>query len=79
MVKKIAGAAVVIVALIGLYTLYSAGRQAVVDYQNFRKIVLWVAQKQNQEAQALQRQQQQQQQRAQQQAAPSAPAAVPQQ
>jgi len=77
MVKKIAGAAVVIVALIGLYTLYSAGRQAVVDYQNFRKIVLWVAQKQNQEAQALQRQQQQ---RAQQQAAPAAaPAAVPQQ
>ncbi len=47
-------------ALIGLYAIGSFGVQLKTDYDNFKKIVIWVAQKQVQEAQAAQRAQQQQ-------------------
>jgi nitrate reductase gamma subunit len=45
-----------IVVLLGLYTTYSGAMQAREDYSNFRKIVLWVAQKQAQEAEYAKRQ-----------------------
>lgn len=59
MAKKVAGAAVVLAALIGVYTLFGAAAQLRTDYQNFRRMVIWVAQKQAQEEQARQRQEQQ--------------------
>ena len=58
-----------VVCLLGLYTLGSAALQAREDYSNFRKIVLWVAQKQQQEAEYAKRQ------AAQKQAAPAVAAA----
>jgi hypothetical protein len=48
-----------VICLLGLYTLGSAALQAREDYSNFRKIVLWVAQKQAQEAEYAKRQAQQ--------------------
>jgi hypothetical protein len=75
--KKFAWAAVGLFAVLGLLTVYSAGKQAVTDYQNFRKIVIWVYQKQAAEEQQRQRQLQQQQ-RAQQAPAPvAAPVEAP--
>jgi hypothetical protein len=49
----------VVVFLLGLYTLGVGVIQAREDYSNFRKIVLWVAQKQAQEAEYAKRQAQQ--------------------
>jgi hypothetical protein len=60
----------VVVFLLGLYTIGAGAIQAREDYGNFRKIVLWVAQKQAQEAEYVKRQ------AAKQQAAP-VPAAAP--
>jgi len=60
--KKLAQALVVALCLVGLYSLYGAVRQAREDYTNFRKIVVWVYQKQAQEEAARQRQAQQRQQ-----------------
>lgn len=59
MIKKVGIALVVVFSLLGCYSAYSFGRQLVTDYQNFRKIVIWVAQKQQQEEFARQRAQQQ--------------------
>lgn len=58
MVKKFGLACVVIFALLGVYSVFGVARQAVEDYSNFRKIVQWVAIKQQQEAAALERQRQ---------------------
>jgi hypothetical protein len=59
-----------VICLLGLYTAGSAALQAREDYSNFRKIVLWVAQKQAQEAEYAKRQ-------AQQRSVPQAPAPAP--
>lgn len=63
--KKIGYALIVAMCLLGLYTLGSAVIQLREDYSNFRKIVVWVAQKQALDAQQAQRAQQQRQQTAQ--------------
>lgn len=57
MSKRIGGALVVVLALLGLYQAASFGVQLRTDYQNFKKIVVWVYQKQAQEEAARQRQQ----------------------
>ncbi len=54
--RKIGYGLGVVVFLVGLYTLGSAAVQAREDYSNFRKMVLWVAQKQAQEAEYAKRQ-----------------------
>lgn len=59
MLRKFAISLFVVFSLLGLYSTYDAGQQLVIDYQNFKKIVLWVAQKQALEEQQRQRQQQQ--------------------
>jgi hypothetical protein len=61
MVRRLGIAAVVALSLIGAYGVIGFARQLHTDYQNFRKIVVWVAQKQQQEEQARQRAMQQQQ------------------
>jgi hypothetical protein len=70
LVKKFVVSIVVVFSLLGAYSAFAAGQQLVVDYQNFKKIVLWVAQKQALEEQQRQRQQQQA-------AKPIAPAPAP--
>lgn len=57
MARKAGLAAVALVALIGVWTLYGAAVQLRTDYQNFRKMVIWVAQQQLKEQRALQAQQ----------------------
>lgn len=47
--KKLVAGLVIALTLIGMFTVYSVGRQLTVDYQNFRKMVIWVAQKQQEE------------------------------
>ena len=54
--KLIGYGLLVVICLLGLYTAGSAALQAREDYSNFRKIVLWVAQKQQQEAEYAKRQ-----------------------
>lgn len=63
--KKIGYGLIVVMCLLGLYTLGAGIIQLREDYNNFRKIVVWVAQKQALEAQQAQRAQQQRQQVAQ--------------
>ena len=60
--RRILYGLVAVLALIGVVAIGSFGLQLREDYQNFRKIVVWVAQKQALEQQQLQRQQQQRQQ-----------------
>ncbi len=56
MARKAGLAAVALVALIGVWTLCSAAIQLRTDYQNFRKMVIWVAQQQLKEQRAQQAQ-----------------------
>lgn len=52
---RLAAAVLVVFALVGMYVTYGVVQQVRVDVDNFRKIVLWVAQKQAQEELARQR------------------------
>jgi hypothetical protein len=54
--KRVVQGVVVALCLVGLYGVYGAFVQAREDYSNFRKIVIWVYQKQAQEAEYLKRQ-----------------------
>lgn len=54
--RKFAAALIVIFALFGVYGAFGIVSQAREDYSNFRKIVQWVAIKQQQEELARQRQ-----------------------
>jgi hypothetical protein len=54
--KMIGYGLLTVVFVLGLYTVYAGGMQLREDYSNFRKIVQWVAQKQQQEAEYAKRQ-----------------------
>jgi hypothetical protein len=75
-VKRFLAALFVAFGLIGVYAVGSGVLQLRTDYQNFKKIVVWVAQKQLQEEQARQRQLQTQQRQAPP-AGPVAPSVAP--
>lgn len=55
--KRIGIAAVVALSFLGCVLLWNVGWQVREDYQNFRRIVQWVAIKQQQEQEYLKRQQ----------------------